>query len=119
MSDANSDLELTLSPPSSERTCLTLALLMSQNGESNSSLIHVDLRILQEKLQTIHDSIEHFRPAATQLPILDSSLELSLDNNKDDPWTHQDHVSGLKKLKDTIKIDLDVLDKVWAWHAIQ
>ncbi|KAK0447048.1 hypothetical protein EV421DRAFT_1706798 [Armillaria borealis] len=67
---------------------------------------HPTLRVLRTKLQAIHDSISHFQPPTRRPPILDSSLDLN-----DAQWLQQDHIPGLRKLKDTIKIDLDVLDK--------
>ncbi|KAK0214288.1 hypothetical protein EDD85DRAFT_924506 [Armillaria nabsnona] len=67
---------------------------------------HPTLRILRTRLQAIHDSISHFQPPTRRPPILDSSLDLI-----DTQWLQQDHIPGLRKLKDTIKIDLDVLDK--------
>ncbi|SJL10638.1 uncharacterized protein ARMOST_14029 [Armillaria ostoyae] len=67
---------------------------------------HPTLRVLRTRLQAIHDSISHFQPPTRRPPILDSSLDLN-----DAQWLQQDHIPGLRKLKDTIKIDLDVLDK--------
>ncbi|KAK0224063.1 hypothetical protein IW262DRAFT_871822 [Armillaria fumosa] len=67
---------------------------------------HPTLRVLRTRLQAIHDSISHFQPATRRPPILDSSLDPN-----DSQWLQQDHIPGLRKLKDTIKIDLDVLDK--------
>ncbi|KIY65083.1 hypothetical protein CYLTODRAFT_456631 [Cylindrobasidium torrendii FP15055 ss-10] len=78
---------------------------------SEVAAAHPDLVELQKKLQVIYDSIDEFRPPAKRLPILDSSLELSGDGPSDEQWIQQDHISGLKKLKDTIGIDLGVLDK--------
>ncbi len=68
---------------------------------------HPTLRILRTRLQAIHDSISHFQPPTRRPPIHDSSLDLN-----DTQWLQQDYIPGLRKLKDTIKIDLDVLDKV-------
>ncbi|KAK0205490.1 hypothetical protein DFS33DRAFT_1258434 [Desarmillaria ectypa] len=76
-----------------------------ENGNS-----HPSLRVLCTRLQTIHDSISHFQPPTRRPPILDSSLDL-IDAPDDTQWLQQDHIPGLRKLKDTIKIDLDVLDK--------
>ncbi|KAK0484532.1 hypothetical protein IW261DRAFT_1667877 [Armillaria novae-zelandiae] len=67
---------------------------------------HPTLRVLRTRLQAIHDSISRFQPPTRRPPILDSSLDLN-----DTQWLQQDHIPGLRKLKDSIKIDLDVLDK--------
>lgn len=69
---------------------------------------HPDLRNLRIHLRSIHDSITHFQPPAKKPPILDSSLEVAEDTH----WLQYDNIPGLKKLKESIKIDLDVLDKV-------
>lgn len=79
---------------------------------SEVAATHPDLVELQKRLQVIYDSIDDFRPPAKRLPILDSSLELTGDGPSDEQWIQQDYISGLKKLKDTIGIDLGVLDKV-------
>ncbi|KAE9404314.1 hypothetical protein BT96DRAFT_935693 [Gymnopus androsaceus JB14] len=68
---------------------------------------HPDLRNLRIHLRSIHDSITHFQPPAKKPPILDSSLEVAEDTH----WLQYDNIPGLKKLKESIKIDLDVLDK--------
>ena len=103
---------------------------------------HPQLVVLKTQLQAIHDAIAQFQPPARRIPVLDSSLNIQMElatssrastaeplpkqdrvrggDKKDgkefglmrDEWTIQGHISGLKKLKDTIRIDLDVLDKV-------
>lgn len=69
---------------------------------------HPELRDLRVHLRSIHESIAHFQPPAKRPPILDSSLEVAEDTH----WLQYDNIPGLKKLKESIKIDLDVLDKV-------
>ncbi|KAF9034668.1 hypothetical protein BDZ89DRAFT_1062394 [Hymenopellis radicata] len=122
---------------------------------TNGQQPHPQLVVLQAKLQAIHDAIADFHPPARRLPILDSSLNIHLEQANSsraevdvqippvaengleqsrggrdkrtekengrkeakesagfrDEWTVQGHISGLKKLKDTIKIDLDALDR--------
>ncbi|KAG5725178.1 hypothetical protein E4T56_gene10197 [Termitomyces sp. T112] len=70
---------------------------------------HVALQHLRVKLQNIYESISNYQPSTDKPPILDSSLDTSSD--EDGQWLQQDNVQGLKKLKDSVKIDLDVLEK--------
>ncbi|KIK51950.1 hypothetical protein GYMLUDRAFT_251626 [Collybiopsis luxurians FD-317 M1] len=78
---------------------------------SGSSSSHPELRNLRDHLQTIHDSISHFQPPARRPPILDSSLEVIQNLVEDTHWLQYDNIPGLKKLKESIKVDLDALDK--------
>ena len=71
---------------------------------------HVALHHLRVRLQTIHESISSYQPLTGRPPILDSSLDTAGD--EDGQWLQQDNVQGLKRLKDWVKIDLDVLEKV-------
>jgi hypothetical protein len=68
-----------------------------------------DLIALRAQLQTIYHSISRFQPPPRRLLILDSSLEFK---DRDGPWIQHDNIPGLKKLKETVKVDLDALDKV-------
>jgi len=70
-----------------------------------------DLYTLRAQLQTIYDSISRFQPPPKRLPILDSSLYFK-DEKDQGPWIQHENIPGLKKLKETVKIDLDALDKV-------
>ncbi|KAF9071438.1 hypothetical protein BDP27DRAFT_1419014 [Rhodocollybia butyracea] len=76
---------------------------------SNNS--HPELRNIRDQLKSIHESISHFQPPAKKPPILDSSLEVIQNPAEDTHWLQHDSIPGLKKLKESIKIDLDVLDK--------
>lgn len=78
--------------------------------ESNST--HPALQQLLLQLQSIHDAISNFQPSTSKPPILDSSLDIGAVSNEDGQWWQQEHVPGLKKLRDSVKIDLDVLEKV-------
>lgn len=71
---------------------------------------HVSLQDLRVKLQCIYQSISTYQPSTDRPPILDSSLDITGD--EDGQWLQQDNVQGLKKLKDSVKIDLDLLEKV-------
>ncbi|KAG6860710.1 hypothetical protein C0995_008295 [Termitomyces sp. Mi166 len=73
------------------------------------STSHVALQYLRVKLKNIHESISSYQPSADRPPILNSSLDTTGD--EDGQWLQQDNVQGLKKLKDSVKIDLNVLEK--------
>ena len=73
---------------------------------------HPALQKLRIQLQGIHDSISNFQPSTSKPPILDSSLDAASDSSEDGQWLQQEHIPGLKKLRDSVKIDLDVLEKV-------
>ncbi|KAJ7248558.1 hypothetical protein B0H12DRAFT_1324630 [Mycena haematopus] len=66
-------------------------------------------------LHSIHESLSNFRPLAARPPILDSSTEgvtpSALDSTDDGQWLQQESIPGLKQLRDSVKIDLDVLEK--------
>jgi hypothetical protein len=84
---------------------------MASNGPS-----HPELRSIQKRLQHIYENISNFQPPPVLYPILDSSLEAQTAEANDDAnghhWSQQDHISGLKKLKESLKIDLDGIQKV-------
>jgi hypothetical protein len=71
---------------------------------------HPALQQLRVQLQSIHESISNFQPSTSKPPILDSSLDIG-DSSEDGQWLQQEHIPGLKKLRDSVKIDLDVLEK--------
>ncbi|ESK95966.1 hypothetical protein Moror_7478 [Moniliophthora roreri MCA 2997] len=72
---------------------------------------HPELRQLRAHLQGIHDSISHFQPPAKRPPILDSALEVIQNPNEDTHWLQHENIPGLKKLRETVRVDLDILDK--------
>ncbi|KAJ4485228.1 hypothetical protein J3R30DRAFT_3437968 [Lentinula aciculospora] len=78
---------------------------------ANVSLSHPELRDLRNHLQSIHQSISHFQPPIQRPPILDSSLQVILNPAEDTHWFQHDNIPGLKKLKESIKVDLDALDQ--------
>ncbi|KAG6857374.1 hypothetical protein H0H87_004735 [Tephrocybe sp. NHM501043] len=71
---------------------------------------HIALHQLRARLSQIYTAISSYHPSHTRPPILDSSLDTGAGDD-DGQWLHQDNVQGLKKLKDSVKIDLDVLGK--------
>ncbi|KAJ7765551.1 hypothetical protein B0H14DRAFT_2970732, partial [Mycena olivaceomarginata] len=57
-----------------------------------------------------------FRPLAARPPILDSSTEaitgsLDPESTEDVQWLQQENIPRLKQLRDSVKIDLDALEK--------
>ncbi|KAG6890487.1 hypothetical protein C0992_000979 [Termitomyces sp. T32_za158] len=70
---------------------------------------HLSLKDLRVRLQNIYQCISTYQPSTDKPPILDSSLDITGD--EDGQWLQQDNVQGLKKLKDSIRIDLDLLEK--------
>jgi hypothetical protein len=79
------------------------------------SIVHPELHPLKSILRSIYESLSNFRPLAARPPILDSSTDAitgSLDSTDDGQWLQQENIPGLKQLRDSVKIDLDVLERV-------
>ncbi|KAI4527762.1 hypothetical protein K525DRAFT_263928 [Schizophyllum commune Loenen D] len=72
---------------------------------------HPELHALRTRLQDILYSIEHFHPPAPRPPIIDSSVEFLGTKQHDEQWLQRRHTPGLKKLKEAVRVDYDVLDK--------
>ncbi|KAF5384325.1 hypothetical protein D9615_003311 [Tricholomella constricta] len=72
---------------------------------------HPVLQNLRIRLKDIHEAISNYQPLSARPPILDSSLDNGTDTNEDGQWLQQENIQGLKKLRDSVKIDLDVLKK--------
>ncbi|KAG6808672.1 hypothetical protein H0H92_003283 [Tricholoma furcatifolium] len=70
---------------------------------------HVALQDLRTRLKKIYEAISNYQPSTERLPMLDSSLDTSGD--EDGQWLQQDNIHGLKKLKESVKVDLDALEK--------
>ncbi|KAF8208271.1 hypothetical protein K438DRAFT_1574569 [Mycena galopus ATCC 62051] len=78
------------------------------------SSVHPELHPLKSILRSIHESLSDFRPLAVRPPILDSSTEAitcPVDSTDDGQWLQPENIPGLKQLRDSVKIDLDVLEK--------
>ncbi len=73
---------------------------------------HPELHDLRSQLREIYHAMATF--GSTQLaakpPILDSSIDLSRES--EEFHSHQDAVHGLRALRDAVRRDLDVLEKV-------
>lgn len=78
-----------------------------------SALPHPELHDLRDRLREIYTAMATFGSAhlSVRPPILDSSIDLSGDTN-DEFHSHQDAVHGLRALRDAVRRDLDVLEKV-------
>ncbi|KAG5644668.1 hypothetical protein DXG03_007967 [Asterophora parasitica] len=72
---------------------------------------HPALQHLRLKLKDIYEAISNYQPSTSRPPILDSSLDIATETNEDGQWLQQDNIQGLRKLRDSVKIDLDVLEK--------
>lgn len=76
---------------------------------------HPELQEVRRHLTEIHDGIAQFKPLTARPPICDASFEdaaQSSEVTEQNQWLHQESVPGLRKLKESIRIDLGVLDKV-------
>jgi hypothetical protein len=70
---------------------------------------HHELHLLHKNLQNIYDALLNFKPLAGVPPILDSSIDA--DPNDDGQWLRHENIPGLKKLRESIKFDIDILEK--------
>lgn len=80
-------------------------------ADSVANDFHPELRALRLQLQDILFSIEHFHPPAPCPPIIDSSVEFIGTSLHEEQWLQRRHTPGLKKLKEAVRVDYDVLDK--------
>jgi hypothetical protein len=74
-----------------------------------ASTAHPELHLLHKNLQNIYDALLNFRPLAGVPPILDSSVDA--DPNDDGQWLRHENIPGIKKLRESIKFDIDILEK--------
>lgn len=75
-------------------------------------MAHPELHSIRTLLSQIHDQITNFKPLTARPPILDSSYDFTSEATDENQWLHQENIPGLKKLKENVKIDLGVLEKV-------
>ncbi|KAK7063654.1 hypothetical protein R3P38DRAFT_7678 [Favolaschia claudopus] len=73
------------------------------------STAHPELHSLLNNLRNIHDALLNFKPLVGLPPILDSSTEA--DSNDDGQWLRHENIPGIKKLRESIKFDIDILNK--------
>lgn len=74
---------------------------------------HQELEALRCRLLKVHDALEHFKPMIPRPPILDSSFDKTEEPGEENQWLQQGiTIPGLRKLKEAVKVDLSVLDKV-------
>ena len=76
-----------------------------------TELPHPELHRLRKQLREMLDSMSIFVPATQKPPIIDSSFDLSGHAGED--AQRRDAIRGMRSLKDTVKRDLDVLEKVF------
>ncbi|KAI5891412.1 uncharacterized protein SCHCODRAFT_01213723 [Schizophyllum commune H4-8] len=85
--------------------------MAAQNNSTKGDVFHPELHALRTRLQDILYSIEHFYPPAPRPPIIDSSVEFLGTKQHEEQWLQRRHTPGLKKLKEAVRVDYDVLDK--------
>jgi hypothetical protein len=73
---------------------------------------HHELHVLRSRIQEIHTAIVNFEPLTAKPPILDSSVDSGVDSSEDCQWLQPESVPGLRTLREAVKKDLDVLEKV-------
>ncbi len=102
----------------SDRTCLSRLRVFQflRRGDPACGLLPIDIAIMHsytetrrqlDELELVHQSITSYRPAVSNPPILDSSLDVPINHDND-----SDHVSGLRPLLEAAKRDLDVIKQV-------
>ncbi|KIP04047.1 hypothetical protein PHLGIDRAFT_212975 [Phlebiopsis gigantea 11061_1 CR5-6] len=77
-----------------------------------TELPHPELHRLRTQLREMLESMSKFVPAMPKPPIIDSSFNLSGHAGED--VQRRDAIRGMRSLKDTVKRDLDVLEKFLA-----
>lgn len=73
---------------------------------------HAELYAMRDKLRGILQSASSFSPSMAKPPIIDSSFDLA--GNPTEDIQRQDAIKGLRALKDSVKRDLEVLEKFLA-----
>ena len=81
---------------------------------------HPELHNLRDQLCEIYNAMATLGSVqlAARPPILDSSIDLSRDGS-DEFHSHQDAVHGLRALREAVKRDLDVLEKVSSRQSVR
>ncbi|KAL1731566.1 hypothetical protein EV714DRAFT_271596 [Schizophyllum commune] len=85
--------------------------MAAADNTAEQEIFHPELHALRTRLQDILHSIEHFHPPAPRPPIIDSSVEFLGTKQHEEQWLQRRHTPGLKKLKEAVRVDYDVLDK--------
>jgi hypothetical protein len=83
-------------------------------SNSPPPLPHPELHALRSRLDEIYTSIVNFEPFPLKPPVLDSSVSVDVtgDASEDSPWLRRENIPGLRNLRDSVKRDLDILEKV-------
>lgn len=87
---------------------LTLFTMGLNHSSEAQSLPHPELQIQRQRLRAILQAIPLFGSGIVKPPIIDASIDSSGDEEKQS----QDSVYGLRSLRDAVRRDLDVLEKV-------
>ena len=82
---------------------------------ADETAVHHDLHLLRNRLEDIYISTESFDPMTPKPPILDTSLEINLD--EENQWGNE-NVPGMKILREAIKGDLERLESVSLLYTI-
>ncbi|KAL1662790.1 hypothetical protein GGF50DRAFT_58264 [Schizophyllum commune] len=85
--------------------------MAAADNTAEQEIFHPELHALRTRLKDILYSIEHFHPPAPRPPIIDSSVEFLGTKQHEEQWLQRRHTPGLKKLKEAVRVDYDVLDK--------
>jgi hypothetical protein len=75
-----------------------------------SATCHPELQFLRIQLRNMLSSISTFGPVLPKPPVIDSSFDLG--GQSTDSVQRREAVRGMRALKDSVKRDLDVLEKV-------
>ena len=75
------------------------------------ALPHLELQSLRRQLHNMLSSISNFGPTLPKPPVIDSSSDLT--GQSADAVQRREPVRGMRTLKDSVKRDLDVLEKVF------
>ncbi|KAJ7608766.1 hypothetical protein FB45DRAFT_982519 [Roridomyces roridus] len=70
---------------------------------------HPELHALYDRLVQVFDALLNFKPLAASPPILDASQDS--DPHDDGQWLRHENIPGIKKLRESIKYDIDILRK--------
>jgi hypothetical protein len=77
----------------------------------SSVLAHAELHATRSQLRDVYESIRAYQHPIARPPIIDACFEDRVDDVQ-----HVEAVPGLRGLRESVRKDLDILDKVGSWH---